>query len=194
MRYIHSLMLACLLFSSSPGFATTVLQHDFASLVQEAETVVVGTVTTVHAEWDVEQQVPYTFVTFTDLEVQKGSGFSDTLTLQFLGGPNPDGMVMHIAGVPTFHPGDRLLLFIAGNTQHTIPLVGLWQGVYRVVLDPEQNTEVVYTHTMQPLTTLPRSRGSIVHDHMAQRLETDTQNPLTLDTVLDAIRREMRHD
>ncbi len=196
MRHIHFFLLICLFFSHAPSFATTVLQHDFASLVRQAETVVVGTVTTVHAEWDVEQQVPYTFVTFADLEVQKGSVSTDTLTLQFLGRPNPDGMVLHVAGVPTFRPGDRTLLFIAGNTQQAIPLVGMWQGVYRIVLDPDQDTEVVYTHAMQPLTSLPQSQGGVVHDddHIQRRLEIGTGNPLTLNTVLDAIRQEMSHE
>ena len=84
-----------------------------------------------------------------------------------------------------------------GNEHYAVPLVGLWQGVYRVVFDTERNTEVVYTSAMQPLTGLPAQRGGVVYDAYTappDREESGATAPLTLDAMLDAIAEEVRHD
>ena len=73
--------------------ANTVLEKSFATLVQEAEIIAVGSVTTIAAEWDTDRKVPFTLVTFSNLDILKGE--ADTpLTLRFLGGPTPDGSIL----------------------------------------------------------------------------------------------------
>ena len=117
--------LACVsLLASAPSWGTTVLHQSFPDLVQQADTIVVGTVSAITAEWDATHERPYTFVTFTDLDVRKGPA-RETLTLQMLGGPDPDGNILKISGVPDFHLGDRFLLFITGNEHIAVPLVGM---------------------------------------------------------------------
>lgn len=143
------------------AFATTVLEKDFADLVREADTIVVGTVTAI--ETDQEREVPFTLVTFADLEVVKGTHSEDEFTVQVMGGPTPDGLRFHIAGVPAFHLGDRMVVFVVGNETQAVPFVGMWQGVYRVVRDADM--EIMADHAGQPLTTLPqRSQRGIVQD------------------------------
>ena len=185
----------CVLFVSlllvgTPGHATTVLEQSFPDLVQQADTIVVGTVSAIEAEWDATHERPYTFVTFTDLDIRKGPA-QDTLTLRFLGGPDPDGNVLTISGVPDFHLGDRLVLFIAGNEHYAVPLVGLWQGLYRVVFDPDRDEDVLYTSAMQPLTELPTHRGGVVYDALSTEVDA-AADPLALDTLLQAIAQEVR--
>lgn len=188
---------ACVaLLAGRPGHATTVLHQSFSDLVQKAETIAVGTVSTIHAEWDAASEIPYTLVTFTDLDIRKGDPHQTTLTLQFVGGPAPDGAILQIAGVPEFHIGDRLVLFVNGNYHRAVPLVGFWQGVYRVVFDPERDEEVLYTNARQPLTALPARRGGGVYDHAAA-LDSAPQAagiPLSLETLLHAIDQEVQHD
>lgn len=186
-------LLVCLVLAGSPGHATTVLHQSFPELVQQADTIVVGTVSAIEAEWDATHERPYTFVTFTDLDVRKGSA-RDTLTLRFLGGPDPDGNILKISGVPDFHLGDRLVLFIAGNEHYAVPLVGMWQGIYRVVFDPDRDEDVLYTHTMQPLTALPAKRGGVVYDQALTQMSKGSAAPLALDTLLEAINEEVAHD
>ena len=189
---LFHLLLLCLVLVGSPGYATTVLHQSFPDLVQKADTIVVGTVSAIEAEWDVTRERPYTFVTFTDLDVRKGAA-GGTLTLRLLGGPDPDGNILTISGVPDFHLGDRLVLFIAGNERYAVPLVGLWQGLYRVVFDPDRNEDVLYTHARQPLTALPAARGGMVYDHLAAPLDA-TASPLALGTLLQAIEEEADND
>ena len=52
--------------------ATTVLEKTFPDLVQEADTIAVGTVTAIESAWDAEKAAPFTLITFSDLEVSKG--------------------------------------------------------------------------------------------------------------------------
>ena len=180
-----------------PAWATTVLEKSFADLVQEADTIVVGTVSTVEAEWDADSETPFTLVTFTDLDILKGETDPEALTLRFLGGPRPDGTVIQIAGVPQFTVGERRVLFVAGNDHFAVPLVGVWQGVYRVVFDPERDTDTLYTHDMQPLTALPTGGGNILHhegptDHQSDALHSGT--PMSLETFTQSIEQEMHDD
>ena len=179
------------------GEGTTVLEKSLTDLVQEADTVVVGTVSAIEAEWDAASETPFTYVTFTDLDILKGETDQTELILQFLGGPRPDGTVLQIAGVPQFAVGERNVLFVTGNGHHAVPFVGLWQGVYRVVFDPDRDTETVYTHTMQPLTALPVGGGNILHDegpdgHHAQALHSGV--PMALEDFTQQIVEEMYRD
>ena len=170
------------------GHATTVLHQSFANLVEKAEIIAVGTVSAIEAEWDATHERPYTFVTFTDLDVRKGET-GETLTLRVLGGSAPDGRRLRLSGVPAFHLGDRFLLFVVGNERRAVPLVGLWQGAYRVVFDAEREEDVVYTHAMQPLTALPSQQrdATVVYDPMVAPLEGDA---LSLTAVLEAVAKE----
>ena len=185
------------LLATTQGEATTVLQYSFSDLVQQAETVVIGTVSAIEAEWDAARELPYTLVTLTTLDILKGESSQTALTLRFLGGPNPDGMILQLAGVPDFSIGDRNVLFVTGNNHYAVPLVGLWQGVYQVVYDPERETETLYTHTMQPLTTLPTASGGLLYDTDPLRTEEAQQTPaeaLALETLTDMVEQEMNRD
>lgn len=180
--------------TSRPSQATTVLRQSFAALVQKAETIVVGTVTAIEAKHNTDTGRPYTYVTVTDLDVRKGVA-DQTMTLRLLGGPTPSGRFLRIGGAPRFQLGDRVVLFVAGNGSQAVPLVGMWQGVYRVLFDAERAEEVVYTDGMQPLTALPAvPDGARVLEHGPATSPLTTGQPLALDALLDAIDREVGHD
>lgn len=175
--------------SATSAWATTVLEKDFATLVHGADTIVVGTVTAI--ETDQEREVPFTLVTFAYLEVVKGPHQEDAFTVRVMGGPTPDGLRFHISGVPEFHLGDRMVVFVVGNETHAVPFVGMWQGVYRVVRDPETDTEIMADHAGRPLTTLPqRSQRGIVQD--GERSFHPQRGPaLTLEAFTQSIVAEM---
>ena len=148
--------------------ATTVLAYSFASLVQAAEVIAVGTVTAIENRWDAEKEAPFTLVTFSDLEVLKGEVSQSTWTLHFLGGPTPDGRTLQLVGVPQFRVGERCIVFSAGNEHQAVPLVGLWQGVYRVEFDAQRGVATVHDHAGQPVTRFPAEEGQLLH-HRGRR-------------------------
>ena len=187
--WLRASILGMVWLISPSVWATTVLEKDFADLVHEADTIVVGTVTAI--ETSQEREVPFTLVTFGALDIIKGTHQEAEFTVQVMGGPAPDGLRFHIAGVPTFHLGDRMVVFVVGNETHAVPFVGLWQGVFRVVRDTT-GQETVATHNGRPLTALPqrRSADGLVYDGHGPHIQAQTGPALSLDTFLDAIAEE----
>lgn len=186
---LHAALLGLALIHT-PVWATTVLEKSFSDLVQEADTIVVGTVTAIESGG---QAPPRTLITFTDLDVLKGDP-QEELTVDVLGGPAPDGMRLHIAGVPEFHLGDRMVIFVVGNETQAVPFVGMWQGVYRVVRDAETDTEVMADHAGRPLPTLPqRSQRGIVYDGEPS-IARQTGPALTLEAFTQSIVEELGHE
>lgn len=186
-----------------PVGATSVLSLSFDSLVEEAEVIAVGTVTAIESAWDGDNNVPHTFVTFSNLEVLKGEADQTELTLRFFGGPTPDGGVAQIAGVPQFTLQERAVIFSVGNNHQAVPLVGIWQGVYRVVYDAERGVDTIRDHAGRPVTALPTEDGEILHDHaedggilhdhdtshgVAQAAQMEaTSEVLTLSTLIEQV-------
>jgi len=164
--------------------ATTVVGKTLDELVAEADTIAVGTVTAVESEWDNNR--PFTLVTFSALEVLKGDASQTTITVRMLGGPNPEGAKLVVVGAPSFYLGDRMVVFIVGNETQAVPFVGMWQGVYRVVYDTQQEAEVIATHDGQPITALPTPEPFIHYDglipHQAQQ-----RSPITLESFRQSI-------
>ena len=179
-------------------WATTVISKSLEALVADAEVITVGTVVAVETEWAEPSQTPFTFVTFSALDVLKGDPTQPEITVRILGGPNPEGERLHIVGVPTFHLGDRMVVFIAGNETQAVPFVGMWQGVYHVTFDPVRETETVATHSGVPLTTLPTGRNGppLLHDGQPATYQ-QTGPALTLDafrqSIVDASQERSRH-
>ena len=189
------LVVSLSLITISPAWATTVLEHSFSSLVHEADTIAYGTVTEIAAEWDAQRNAPFTLIRLTDLTVLKGDPTQTELTLEFFGGPTPDGTHIQIAGMPPFTVGDRAVVFVVGNGTVMTPLVGLWQGAYRVVFDPAQEADVMATYDGQPLTALPtpRTPGGMLHYDQGQALTDATEPALLFETFLRAIEDEVSH-
>ena len=187
------LVTLALMLLSPLVWATTVLEVSFSTLVQDAEVIAVGVVTAIETEWDAQDETPFTLVTFSDLEVLKGDTGQTELTLHFLGGPAPDGAIMQIVGVPQFSLGERVIVFSVGNEHNAVPLVGMWQGVYRVVFDAERGIDTIHNHASQPVTTLPTEEGEILHYDapMSARIEEEPPEALSLDTFTDLIEQEL---
>ena len=194
-RPVWLVALSLLLLSPSAQ-ATTVLEKTFSALVQDAEVIAVGTVTAIDAEWDAQKKAPFTLVTFSDLDVVKGQAGQTELTLHFLGGPTPDGTIMQIAGMPRFSLGERVVVFSIGNQQQIVPLVGMWQGVYRVVFDAERGVETIHNHAGQPVTALPTgptSEDGILSHNQAQQTDVSQHEAMLLTTFTHLIEQELRN-
>lgn len=148
-------LLVVAFLSPTTGGAMVVVERDFPDLVQRAEDVVVGTVAEVGNAQKPSGE-PITLVTVSDLTVLKGDA-SDSITLEFYGGPVGDYAV-RVPDMPTFKPGERVVLFIAGNGENVCPLVGVWQGSFRVRYDDSRDTEIVTTNGGTPIAGIVDDR------------------------------------
>ena len=182
---LRSGALAALLLAPLPAAAMTVVDRDFADLVDRAEQIVVGTVAAVE-NGENERGGPMTFVTFDELTILKGD-VEPPFVLQLHGGTARDGVVMHVPDLPSFRVGERAVLFVRGNGQDFCPLVVIWQGRFEVRHDAERGIEVVERHDGTVVTGM--SAGRI---ESAQRRAADTR-PLSLDEFADLVREEMAH-
>lgn len=119
--------------------ASTFKHRSLSDLVQEAELIVEAEVIGIdHKNSEIvepgDADMPHTFVTFSIKRLIKGrSSAGDTVTLRMLGGPSGQDRVTWVAGTPTFHLGDRDVLFVRGNGKAICPILGFEQGRLRVV-------------------------------------------------------------
>lgn len=168
---------------SGPARAMTVVERDFADLVERAEQIVVGRVSAIGAGKD-PHGGPLTLVTFEDLTVLKGT-VGSTLTLELSGGMLDSGRVMSIAEMPEFRVGERAVLFVRGNGTDLCPLVGVWQGRFRVVHDEALGVDVV-----------ERSDGARISGLEGRKLRSarrDDPAAMTVEDFQSLIREEMAH-
>ena len=124
---------ALLAAMASPGHATVLPYKNVDALVHEADGIVIGTVRSVEAAAGKPHDV-HTYVTLDHLDVLSGQLNAPTLTLRLRGGL-VDGRGLHVDGAPNFAPNERVLLFVQGNGQDLVPLVGWGQGMFRLVPD-----------------------------------------------------------
>lgn len=183
--------LCILLAGASTGRATTVRTMTFSQVVDGAELIAVGTVSAVEQTWDAERATPFTHVTFSDVEVLKGALPDARLTLRLTGGPAPNGLVLAISGMPRFEVGQVAVLFSAGNGVHACPLVGWWQGLYRVVHDDDRDRLVVSDHAWRPVARLDGAVGQRVAQLLPPSAPSGSE-ALTLDAFKRLIVRELQ--
>ncbi len=150
------------------------MQRDFSDLVARAEQVVIGTVTKIVQDTD-NNGAPRTLVTFEDLSILKGS-VGSSLTLDFYGGRDGEH-VTAISDMPIFHEGERAVLFVADNGKAICPLVGVWQGRFRVRFDARRGTEVVDSNDGRAV--VGRQKRALVLAPAGAA--SDTTSALTLD-------------
>ncbi|MGE0826151.1 MAG: hypothetical protein AB7G75_17135 [Candidatus Binatia bacterium] len=180
-------LIVCLVLFSplSAAHATTVIKVTFPDLVAQAEVIAVGTVSEIREQWDAAHEVPLTLVTFTNLTTLKGEP-GTSMTLEFLGGPMPNGLIMTIPGVPRFTVGEKTVVFCAGNQRSFCPLVGLWQGLLRVAVNPKQNAETVSDSFRVPIVSIQGGK-------FVKLSPTNTTQPaLSLPALLQLIQDELR--
>ena len=131
----------CLLTAGSAQ-ALTVVPRDFSELVRDAELIIVGTVTGAHSAWSADGQAITTTVSLDELEVIKGEVPSVPYDLVLPGGVVGD-TAQSYPGMPELTSGGRYVLFVRGNRRELIPLVGAYQGLYRVLTDPDGQQRVL---------------------------------------------------
>lgn len=127
------LLIAVLL--SLPAGGTTVLPVTLAEQIDRAELIFVGTVVGVESVPVKDRTFAFTYVTFDVQETLKGAAGARVLTLRFAGGEAAP-WVYEIGHAPRFRAGGKHLLFVEGNEQLFVPLVGFHQGKYDFVADP----------------------------------------------------------
>ena len=151
MKKLHMLYaLAVLsLISFSNAGATTVLPMDLGKLTANAEMIFIGTVVDVRSQK--ESNALYTYVTFGDLEIVKGTYTAATIEARLLGG-SVGGETLEVVGMPKFVLGERNMIFLAGNFRYSCPIVGWGQGRFKIAWDELSRQEVILDNESIPIS------------------------------------------
>lgn len=179
-------VLSILVCTVCPASAMIVVERNFRDLVTHAQQIVAGTVTDITESND-DFGTPATFVTVSNLTVLKGD-VGGTLTLRFFGGTS-GGVVARIPDMPTFTVGERAILFVAGNGRSVCPLVGVWQGRFRVRFDATRGRDVVESHDGTPVVDI--AGGEVVPGGGGA---AGTADPMTVTDFLEAVAQELDAD
>jgi hypothetical protein len=144
-RRIATTVIGVLLLTQTASL-TTVVPLTFDQLVQQADAVFIGEVVDVRSSWNETRdgRSIVTQVTFDVTRVLKGTrGLRTQLTFQ--GGRIGD-VTQEVSGMPTFRIGDRDVLFVSPDRNAVSPIVGFWQGRFRIIRDAATGEAQVRSH------------------------------------------------
>lgn len=113
--------------------ATTLLPMYLDDLTSASQTVAYGRVVGARTEWDAGHNWIFTVYTIQPTQYLKGN-LGTSFELREPGGER-DGLVLLIAGVPVFQPGQEALLFVWTGPDGTHQLTGFEQGAVAVSED-----------------------------------------------------------
>jgi len=168
---------ALVLSASGVGRATVLLPADLADLVREAQVVVHARVVDVRAVWAGDRRRIDTLVTLEALEYYKGE-FGPSVTVRVPGGQIGAYRSVTV-GAPSFAVADDVVLFLGARGPSIPHVLGLSQGVFRVVNPDASATPMVVP---PPLVATAASAGPI-------RRGSATRRPMPLSDFGDEIRR-----
>jgi len=149
---------ACLIALTFPARATSVLAPKFEAMVDRADLIFAGRVTSQHSEWrDLNgHRAIVTLVTFSVERTHKGRAES-AVTLQFLGG-RVGQVSMDVAEMPQFKAGERVVLFVEDNGNTASPVIGFFYGRFWLKKDAAGG-DIVLQHDGAPLVDVAEIGG-----------------------------------
>lgn len=144
------IVLALMLALAAPAAAASVRALNLEEMMRLADRVFVGKVVAVRVAFDAATQRPARFTTFEVIRPVKGN-LGETVTIKQLAGQLPGQTVLPV-GLPAFHPGQELVLFLHGDSSlgYTSP-VGLAQGQMTVKTAPNGAKSVVGAFQQGPI-------------------------------------------
>lgn len=113
--------------------ATTVVPLSFSELVTESSAIVYGRVVGVRGQWTEDRHSIESLVTVDVMTSFKGP-LGSTMTFSVPGG-QLGRFLSFTPGVPTFAPGDLVVVFLCARGARLPGPTGLSQGVYRATAD-----------------------------------------------------------
>lgn len=127
-------VVSVLALGATTALATMTMRLDLRQIVAAADRAFVGRVVSVHADRD-PSGLPSTWVSFAVDQVIKGK-IGSGLTMKQLGTTTPldDGSMLHLPGLPTYAPGEEMVIFLSGESEAGFcSPIGLAQGKFPIV-------------------------------------------------------------
>jgi hypothetical protein len=170
------LMAGTLIASGFNVSAMTYVSVDFPTLVGEARAIVIGRVVALQPRWREGRRGIETVLTL-DVERYLKGQFGPTVALAVPGGQMGRYRAV-VPGAPAFAEGEELVLFLAADAPGAAHLLGLGQGVFRIMTDRASGLRLVVPEI---LATVPTGRVKVVRGDVTRR-------PMPLEQFAGAVR------
>ena len=165
----------------SAGFspAATIPELTFDTLIQKSEYVVYGRAVGTRSFWDPATSTIWTETELVVLDEAKGHS-GKTLVITEPGGVLGD--IAHVfPGLPRFAGGEEVVLFLYAAPGKRIRVLGLRQGVYEVLRDPNSGERIVRPSVEHAELIVPDNR-------IALRSQPSDTRPRRLSEFLASVR------
>jgi hypothetical protein len=143
---------------AAPTRATTLMRMNLAQLVRASQEIVRARCVANATAWDAAEI--WTFTTFDVEETWRGSS-RGRITVRLLGGRTAT-ITSTVSGVPRFHVGEEVVLFLERSTGGDFSVVSWEQGTFRVQHDSRTGAESVTQDTASFETFDPPSRRFVI--------------------------------
>ena len=180
MRQRTAAMLMAGLLMTGGGFRTlsamTYVSVDFPTLVGQAHAIAVGRVVAVEPRWREGRRGIETALTLEVVQYLKGD-LGRTVTLNVPGGQM--GRYRSVMpGAPAFTEGEEIVLFLTADATRTPHVLGLGQGVFRIMTDRVRGERLVVPEILASAQAAPTRivRGD------------STRRPMPLDQFVSTVR------
>lgn len=132
------------LLAPAAALATIMVPTTIEEMSTEAVLVVTGRVLAQEAAWDQAHRKIFTFTEIQVLERIAGTSDPKSLVVRTMGGEVGD-IGMKVSGTPKFSPDEEVLLFLRDDPVEagTFQVIGMSQGKFRLVRQPDGKTQVV---------------------------------------------------
>jgi hypothetical protein len=143
MKRLAATLTVCVVsaIGSSTPHAMTYVATDFPTLVGEARAIAVGRVVSLAPQWKEGRRGIETLLTLEVDQYLKGD-LGQFVTLAVPGGEM--GRYRSVMpGAPSFVEGEELVLFLAGDGAGMPHVLGLGQGVFRIMTDRARGARIV---------------------------------------------------
>lgn len=185
MKFISAkLVVVALILLATIASATTVLHDTVDGMTRNADLVMGALVEKVETVIDKrDARRIQTRVTFRDIKVFKGRAVAPTMAITLPGGATSEWS-LRIPGMPSFHQGDEVVVFLERTSKGWTPS-GLSQGVFRVVRDQSGVRRATRDTTDMERISSGADRTLFTHVH------EDSEDNLPLTDLIRAIENGM---
>jgi len=118
---------------------TTLAHMSIAKLTKSSRLIIRARCVENSSAWDAGEI--WTFSTFEPSEIWKGAS-PQRVSVRLLGG-RVGNLTSNVSGVPRFHAGEEVVLFLAPTTRGDFSVVSWVQGTFRIHQDPRSGPETV---------------------------------------------------
>jgi hypothetical protein len=154
------LLWSVLILVSVPAHATVLVGADLGELARDARAIARGRVVAVDGQWTADHRTIETIVTLEVESYLKGS-LGPTVQFRVPGG-GLGRFRSIVVGAPAFQVDERVVVFLGATGPSVAYVLGLSQGVFRVVRGADASSWLVTPPaTMPSTTTVKITRGDL---------------------------------